>query len=385
MREVFLVGVGQTGVGEHWDRSLRSLGVEAARAALADAGIEAPQALFVGNMLSGEISEQQHLATLLADQAGFAGISASRVEAACGSGGAAFRAGFAEVAAGLADVALVVGVEKMTDRPGAEVTAGLASAADADFEGRHGLSFVGINALLMRRYMYEHGVSHREFAPFVVNAHANAVHNPNAMFRAAVDEAAFTDSQVVADPITVLDCSPVCDGAAAVVLCSADIARGLTRTGLRVRACTIGTDTVAVHDRADPLRLDGVARSARSAYEAAGVGPKDLDLFELHDAFSIMSVLSLEACGFSEPGRAVDLGARGAITPGGAIPISTRGGLKARGHPVGASGTYQIAELAEQLRGEAGAGQLGRARIGMAQSIGGSGATAVTTILEAVS
>jgi acetyl-CoA C-acetyltransferase len=381
MRDVHVIGIGQTKVGELWDRSLRQLGAEAVRAALADAEVDAPQALFVGNMLSGEIGAQQHIATLVAEHAGLEGIAASRVEAACGSGGAALRAAYAEVASGLSDVAVVLGVEKMTDRPGPEVTAGLAGAADADYEARMGLSFVALNALLMRRYMHEHGVAHRDFAPFVANAHANGRLNPHAMFHFDVTTDDFARSSMVADPITVLDCSPVCDGAAALVIAADDVARA--RSSVRIRACAIGTDTVALHDRRDLLRLEGVARSAHRAFEAAGVGPADVDLFEAHDAFSIMAALSLEGCGFAEPGRAVDLAQSGAIGRDGRLPMSTRGGLKARGHPVGASGVYQVAEVVEQLRGAAGRGQVPGARLGMAQSIGGSGATAITTLLEA--
>ncbi len=384
MRDVCVVGVGQTKVGEHWDRSLRQLGTEAVRVALDDARLETVDALFVANMLSGEISGQQHLGPLIAEHAGLAGVEAVKIEAACGSGGAAIRAGFASVASGLSDAVLVVGVEKMTDRPGSHVTAGLASASDAEFEAQVGLSFVAINALLMRRYMHEYGVSHADFAPFVVNAHANAVNNPNAMFRFPVSAEAFSRPNMVADPISVLDSSPVCDGAAALVLCSAERARELGTKAAKVRACCVATDTLAIHDRRDPLKLEGVARSAQRAYEMAGIRPSDLDLFEAHDAFSIMTVLSLEACGLAERGRGTELGANGSIQIGGQLPLSTMGGLKARGHPVGASGVYQALEVVQQLRGEAGANQVRGAELGMAQNIGGSGATVVTTILEAV-
>lgn len=383
MTDVHVIGIGQTKVGEHWDRSLRQLGAEAARAALADAGLEQVEAMFVGNMLSGEITGQQHVATLLAEHVGLVGIEAVRVEAACGSGGAALRAGLTEIMSGLSRAVLVVGVEKMTDRPGEEVTAGLAGAADADFEAQVGLSFVAINALLMRRYMHEHGVTHADFAPFVMNAHENARRNPHAMFDFPVTREDFIRSPMVADPIAVLDCSPVCDGAAALVLCSGDVARALRRPSARILACTVGTDTLAVHDRREPLRLEGVARSAYRAYEAAGLRPGDIHFFEAHDAFSIMSVLSLEACGFTDPGCAIPFAEAGGIALDGRLPLSTRGGLKARGHPVGASGVYQVLEVVEQLTGRAGAGQLSKARFGMAQSIGGSGATAITTILEA--
>ncbi len=384
MSEVFAVGVGQTEVGEHWDRSLRQLGAAAARAALKDAGTDRVDALFVGNMLAGDLSGQHHLGPLIAEHAGLGGVEAIAVEAACASGGAAFRAATLAVASGLVESALVVGVEKMTDRPGKEVTQGLASAADADFESQIGLSFVAINALLMRRYLHEYRLSRDDFAPFIVNAHANAVHNPNAMFRFPVTAAEFARQPMVADPISVLDSSPVCDGAAAVLLCSAERAGSLRGRAARVRACAVGTDTMALHDRRDPLELSAAVRSARLAFEVAGVAPGDIDLFEAHDAFSIMTVLALEAAGFAERGRAVTLGSSGAIARGGELPLSTMGGLKARGHPVGATGVYQIVEVILQLRGDAGENQIAGATLGMAQNIGGSGATVVTTILEAV-
>jgi acetyl-CoA C-acetyltransferase len=331
-------------------------------------------------MLSGELTGQQNLGALVADHAGLRGVEAVKVEAACGSGGAALRAGYLAVASGMVDTAVVVGVEKMTDRPGPEVTAGLASAADADYEAEMGLSFVAINALLMRRYMHEYGIPHQAFAPFVVNAHQNARHNPRAIFRFPVSVEEFTRAKMVADPVSLLDSSPLCDGAAAVVLCPAGMTR---RSALapRVRACAMATDTLAVHDRCDPLRLDGVVESARRAYAQARVGPEDIRLFELHDAFSIISVLSLEASGFAERGGATEL--VGEIGLRGRLPLSTFGGLKARGHPVGATGVYQVVEVCLQLRGQAGENQVSRAELGMAQSIGGSGSTVVTTILEA--
>ena len=383
MRDVSIVGVGQTKVGEHWDKSIRQLATEAIHAALRDAEVDRVDSLYVGNMLSGELTGQQHLGALIADHAGLKGVEAIKVEAACGSGGAALRVGYAAVASGLSELALVVGVEKMTDRPGAEVTQGLASAADADFEAEMGLSFVSINALLMRRYMHEYGLPHEAFAPFVVNAHKNACHNPYAMFRFPVSAEEFARAKMVADPVNLLDSSPVCDGAAALVLRASESVPRRGRPAARIRACTVATDAIAVHDRPDPLAFDAVALSANRAYEQARVRPADLSFFELHDAFSIVSVLSLEACGFAARGRGVELGARGDIGLDGRLPLSTMGGLKARGHPVGATGAYQLVEVVLQLRGQAGKNQVKDPRIGMAQSIGGSGATVVTTILEA--
>jgi acetyl-CoA C-acetyltransferase len=384
MRDVSIIGIGQTKVAEHWDRSLRHLAGDAVLAAMGDAGIETADALYVGNMLSGLLTGQEHLGALVADFCGLRGIEAVKVEAACGSGAAALRMGYAAVAGGLHDLVIVSGVEKMTDTVNAETTTGLVMAADADYESIHGLTFVSINALLMRRYMHEYGVEHEDFAHFTVNAHRNGVGNPNAMFRRPVSAEFFTRARMIADPINLLDSSGIGDGAAAVVLCPSQMAGEFGNgRSVRIRASSMATDAVAVHDRPDPLWLSAVEASAFKAYHQAGVGPRDIDLFEVHDAFTIMSALSLEASGFAERGKGVQLAQSGEIGREGRIPICTMGGLKARGHPVGATGIYQAVEVAQQLRGQAGENQIENARLGMAQNIGGSGATVITHILEA--
>jgi acetyl-CoA C-acetyltransferase len=384
MRDVSIIGIGQTQVAEHWDRSLRHLAGDAVLAAMEDAGIEAADALYVGNMLSGLLTGQEHLGALIADFVGLRGIEAVKVEAACGSGAAALRMGYAAVAGGLHDIVIVCGAEKMTDTVNAETTTGLVMAADADYESIHGLTFVSINALLMRRYMYEYGVKHEDFAHFTVNAHRNAVGNPNAMFRRPVSAESFARARMIADPINLFDSSAIGDGAAAVVLCPARMASEYRNGGaVRIKASSMATDALAVHDRPDPLWLAAAEASAFKAYHQAAVGPRDIDLFELHDAFTIMSALSLEAAGFAERGRGVQLAQSGEITREGRIPICTMGGLKARGHPVGATGIYQVVEATQQLRGQAGDNQIPDARLGMIQNIGGSGATVITHILEA--
>jgi len=382
MRDVAIIGAGQTEVGEHWGVSLRHLALEAVQAAMADAGVMNGDALYVGNMLSGELEGQEHLGALVADFAGLRGIEAFKIEAACGSGAAALRMGYIAVAGGLADIVIVAGVEKMTDTLGVDTTAALAMAADADHEAAHGASFVTINALLMRRYMHEYGYSHQAFAPFAVNAHRNAVNNPYAMFRFPVSSDKFAEARMISDPINLLDSSPICDGAAAVVLAPADQAQNHSMAPVRIAASAVGTDTVAVHDRRDPLLLEGAKLSTKRAYQQAGVGPDDVDLFELHDAFSIMAALSLEAAGFASRGKGLESALEGEIGIDGRIPVTTMGGLKARGHPVGATGIYQVVEVVQQLRGLAGKNQVADARLGMAQNIGGSGATVVTHILE---
>jgi acetyl-CoA C-acetyltransferase len=390
MREIAIIGIGQTPVSENWDQSIREIAGEAIVAALDDAGLSSCDGLFVGNMLSGLLNRQENLGTLVADWVGLHGKEALKVEAACGSGAAALRLAVMGVTSGELDCAIAVGVEKMTEMKGSETTAALATAADADYEVIQGLSFVGINALVMQRYMHEYGWQHIDFAPFSINAHANAMHNPNARLHELISEKDYHRARMIADPINLLDASPIGDGAAAVLIVPAEALMTRFPNGdhnKRPRVSIVGsaaaTDTIAVHSRSDPLWLSAAEKSARQAYNQAGIGPRDIDFFELHDAFSIMSALSLEACGFVERGQGPRLGLDGEISPHGKIPIATLGGLKARGHPVGATGIYQIVEVVQQLRGEAGPTQVDGARIGMAQNIGGSGATIITHILRA--
>ena len=384
MRQVAILGIGQIKVDEHWDLSLRELGGNAAFAAMQDAGMDKVDALYVGNMLSPLVSGQNQLGTFFLDWIGLWDQESVKVEAACASGAAALRAGLMAVAAGAIDSALVVGVEKMTDKAGHDVTAALATAADADYEAEQGISFVGINALIMRRYMHEYGWKHEDFAPFSINAHANAMNNPFARLHEKITVEKFEKSSMVATPINLLDASPTGDGAAAAILVPAERVMSLPgKPKITVAGSASATDSIAVHSRKDPLFLNAAYLSATRAYQMANVGPADIDVFELHDAFSIMSALSLEACGFAERGQGVKLGLEGEIGPGGRVPVCTRGGLKARGHPVGATGMYQIVEVVQQLRGECEKTQVDGAKIGMAQNIGGSGATILTHILKA--
>ncbi|MCE5207227.1 MAG: thiolase domain-containing protein [Chloroflexi bacterium] len=385
MREVAVLGIGQTKVEEHWDKSLRELAGEAVLTTLSDAGVSSVDALYVGNMLSGASNRQQHLGAYIADWVGLKNIEAIRFEAACSSGSAAFRSALMAVASGEVDTAIAVGVEKMTDVLPAEMTKSLATAADAEYEGAHGLSFVALNALIMKRYMYEYGWKHEDFAGFSINSHANAVHNPYARFRKPITEQEFIKAVVISEPINILDASPVGDGSAAVLLVPLEnLQKSPGKRKVKVAASATATDSIAIHSRNDPLWLSAAEKSAKEAYRQAGIGPEDIDVFELHDAFSIMAALSLEACGFAERGRGPELAKNGDITLHGRIPICTLGGLKSRGHPVGATGIYQIVEVVEQLRQEAGPAQVQDARYGMAQNIGGSGSNIFTHIFEAL-
>lgn len=378
MRPVYVAGVGLTPVGEHWNKSLRELAVEAIQAVRQEAPQYQPEALFVANMLAGELSHQEHLGALIADFAGLRGIEAVTIEAAGASGGAALRQAVLAVSSGLVDTALVVGVEKMTDKVGAGAVAATSTASDSDWESAQGTTPTALAALLMRRYMHTHQVGLKDFAGFSVNAHANAKTNPNAMFRNTLTAEAYLKAGMVADPINMFDSAPEADGAAALLISSAPSA-------VRLAASAIATDTLALHDRGDLLMFKAGRLSAQKAYQQAGLGPEAIQVLELHDAFTVFVALSLEACGFARYGEGHVLAQNGSITRTGRLPISTFGGLKARGNPGGATGVYQAAEVVIQLRGAAGPNQIANARWGMTQCLGGVGATAATHIFERVS
>jgi len=384
MREVAILGIGQVPVGEHWNKRLVELAGDAVYKALEDAELKRVEALYVGNMMAGQLDKQSHLGALISDWVGFRGIEAMTVEAACASGALALRTAMVAVGSGLVSSALAVGVEKMTDTSPRETTAALATAASADWESIHGVTFVGLNALIMRRYMYEYGWKHEDFAQFSINAHANGAKNPNARFQSPITKEIYKKAAMIADPINLMDASPMGDGAAAAIVVPADLIKGQKgKPVIKIAGSAVATDSLAVHDRHDPLWLAAAEKSANEAYRQADITPNDIDFFEIHDAFSIMAALSLEACGFAERGQGPRLALDGEIGPEGKVPLATMGGLKARGHPVGATGMYQIVETVLQLRGEAGPAQIDDVNIGMAQNIGGSGATIITHILKA--
>jgi len=386
MRDVSVIGIGQIRVSEYWERSLRHLAHDALIAALHEAGVERVDAVVVGNTLAQQLTGQGHLGALVADFVGLRGVEAVHVDAADASGAAAFRWGYMAVAGGLADVVIVVGVEQMSERSAEELNQAQASVLDQEYEGAFGVTPNAVQAMLMRRYMHEFAIPREAFAAFPINAHHNGVGNPNAMFRRAITEKVYQRAAPVADPLNMFDVSPLSDGAAAVVLCPTDQVRayaGNDARPVRVLASAVATDALAVHDRKDPLFLEAASLASHAAYAQAGIAPQQVDLFELHDSTSIMSALSLEASGFAARGQAVYLAQDGEISTEGHIPISTMGGLKARGNPLGATGLYQIVEVVQQLRGDAGACQVQNARIGMTQNLGGIGATAVTHIFAA--
>ena len=387
MRKVYIAGIAQLPVTANPEASDRELGTAAVLAALEDAGAErrAVDALYVGNMMSGLLAQQQQLGGLIADYAGLAGVEAATIEAACASGGAAARMGYLAVGSGAHDLVVVCGVERMTHVDHDTVTRALATAADAELEGSQGESFMSLNARLMREYLDRHGVAPERFAPFAIVAHRNAMTNPHALLHKRIDLQGYLESRVVVDPIRIFDASPICNGAAALVLASAD---ALARLGQRkapmieILGSASATASLALARRPDPLHLGAVELSTERALAQAGVGRAEVDFFELHDAYTIITVLTLEAAGFASPGRGTELGTEEWIGPSGRLPIATMGGLKARGHPVGATGAYQLVEAALQLAGAAGASQVPNAEVGLVQNMGGTGATVVTHVLR---
>jgi acetyl-CoA C-acetyltransferase len=382
MTNVSVIGVGQTKVSEHWDTSIRHLAWYAIEEALDDAATTSIDALYVGNMLAGALSQQDHLGALIADFSGLRGIEAVTVEAADASGGAALRQAVLAVQSGLVKTALVVGVEKITDKGGTAPEAALSTGLDADYEAIHGVTMAGVAAMMMRRYMYEYDVQLEDFAGFSVNAHANGSANPQAMFRNRLKPERFAAGPVVADPVSLFDMAPLGDGAAAVIVTDSERALDMVPKPVRIAGSALATDHVGLHDRSNILWLKAAELSAKAAMTRAKVSTEDIDLFELHDSFTVMAALSLEASGFAEVGAGWTLARDGQISRDGQIPISTFGGLKARGNPAGATGVFQIVEVCKQLRGEAGDNQVIGAQVGMAQNLGGTGATAVTHILR---
>ncbi|MBM3121238.1 MAG: hypothetical protein FJZ97_03515 [Chloroflexi bacterium] len=381
--EVYVAGVGLTPVGEHWNVSLRELALEAIEAARADAGGLRPQALFAANMLAPALSGQTHLGVLLADSAGLRGIEATSFEAAGASGGVALRQAYLAVRSGLIEVALVIGVEKITDRVGPAVEAARSMAGDADHEAVQGLTPAAQAGLLMRRYLHESGAPEDALAGFAVNAHANGLMSDHAFLRRAISVEDYRQAPREDDPLNLFDVAPLADGAAALLLTRRAALPSGGRPDVRVAGSSVATAATALHDQADMLGLSAAAESARRARLQAGVESDQISLFELHDAYSVFAPLSLEAGGFAERGQGWRLAAGGQIGLTGPYPICTFGGSKARGEVGGATGVYQAAEVVLQLQGRAGKNQVAGASTGLAQCLGGAGATAATHIFVA--
>lgn len=378
-----IIGVGQTPVAEHWESSLRELAGEAIQAALDDSGLSPGQidALYVANTYGSTISSQSQLGALIADYAGLRGVEAFSIEAGEAAGAAALRTGLMAVASGLVTTALVVGVEKSTDMVGTARTRARSVTLDADYESVHGATLPALAGMLMRRYMAEFGVELSAFEGFSINAHSNGKLNKLAMYRNLIKPGAFARAPMIADPVSLFDGAPDGDGAAAVIITRADRAADLVPQPVRIAGSGAASDTLALHERADLMAFEAAGLSAQRALAAAGLSLDDIRLMELHDGFTIQTVLTLEALGLAERGAGWRLAGDGSITLTGSHPISTFGGLKARGNPVGATGVYQAVEAVLQLRGAAGANQVADARSALIQNQGGLASTVITHVL----
>lgn len=382
MRDVAIIGVSQTKFGELWEKSFRDLITEAGLKAVADANIEGGdlEAMYVGNMSAGLFVQQEHIASLIADHAGLTPIPCARVEAACASGGLALRNGIMAVASGYHDVVISAGVEKMTDV--VDPTPAIATASDQEWEAQQGVTFPSLYAMMARRHMYEYGTTREQLAMVSVINHKNGAKNPLAQFPMEISVDTVLNSSKVADPLRLLDCSPVSDGAAAVILCPAEEAKKYTDTPIYIKASTQASGTIALHDRKDLTTIDATVHAARKAYQMAGLEPKNINAVEVHDCFSINGLLAIEDLGFVEKGKGGIAIEEGMTELDGKIPVNPSGGLKARGHPLGATGIAQAAEIVWQLRGEAGKRQVEGAEIGMTHNIGGTGGTAAVHIMS---
>ncbi len=384
MRDVAIIGVGCTEFGELWDKSFRELFVEAGVSAIEDANVQGGKidALYVGNMSGGRFIEQEHLGALIADYSGLASlhVPSTRVEAACASGGLALRQGIIAVASGYHDIVIAGGAEKMTDVGVETTTDALAAAADREWEGIMGATFPGLYAMIARLHMHKYGTTQEQLASVAVKNHHNGTMNPKAQFQNEITIDTVLNSVMVADPLRVFDCSPITDGASAVVLAPAEIAKKYTDTPIYVKASAQASGTLSLHDRADITTLDATVAAANRAYKMAKLTPKDIDFAEVHDCFTIAEICAIEDLGFVKKGEGGKTSEEGMTAIGGKIPINPSGGLKACGHPVGATGVKQAVEITLQLRGEAGKRQIDGAEIGLTHNVGGSGGTAVVHI-----
>ncbi len=383
MRDVAVIGAGITKFGERWDTSFRDLCTEAGIAALEDANVAGEQidALFVGSMSAGRFVGQEHVGALVADYVGLGGdlhTPATRVEAACASGGLAFRQAVAAVSSGMSDVVIVAGVEKMTDV--GDSTDVLAGAADREWESFAGATFPGLYAMIACDYMHKYGLTREQLAQVSVKNHYHGARNPFAQFQNEITQSTVINSTLVASPLRLFDCSPVSDGAAVIVVCPLEKAREFTDTPIRILASAQAGDTIALHDRPDFSTMGATVAAGNSAFRQAKLERKDIDFVEVHDCFTIAELCAIEDLGFVPKGTAGKFTEQGETQLGGRLPVNTSGGLKACGHPVGATGIKQIWEVVQQLRGEGGKRQVEGAEIGMTQNVGGTGATVVSHI-----
>lgn len=384
MRKVAIVGVGMSKFGEEWNRGFRDLIIDAGKRALEDGKLSGAEidALYAGTMAPGPLIGQEHAGALLADWMGLNPLPSTRVEAACASGGVALRQGFTAVASGLQDCVVVGGVEKMTDVSGPDVVSALGGAGDQEWELFPGATFPAIYALLARRHMKDFGTTEEQLASVAVKNHKNAALNKYAQFQKEITIDTVLNSKTVASPLKVFDCSPVTDGAAALVLMDLESAKKHCEKPVEIIASSQASDTLALHDRKSLTELNATKVAAKKAFEMAGLKPSDINVAEVHDCFTIAEILAIEDIGFFEKGKGAKATEDGLTALNSQVSVNTSGGLKGCGHPVGATGIKQAVEVTWQLRGDAGERQVKDAEYGLTHNVGGSGATAVMHILK---
>ena len=383
MRQVIVAGIGKTPFGAFADRDLRSLAVDAGNKCLANAHMKPEQveAFYLGNFAGPSFTGQNHLAPFVSTALGMTGIPSTRIEAACASSGSAFFQAVQSVAAGLYDIAMVVGVEKMTSQPTARVTEILAGAGDTTGEVLAGSTFPSLFAMIARRHMHDFGTTREHLAAVAVKNHENGALNPDAQMRKVITIEQALAGKPVADPLNLYDCSLISDGAASVIVTTAERAGDFTDKPVRVLGIAQASDFVALDHKTDITTFPAVRAAAKKAYERAGISAQDVEFAELHDCFTIAEIVAMEDLGLVERGQGGFFSAAGETRRCGKLPINASGGLKSKGHPVGATGAAQICDVVQQLRCEAGDRQLVRHHLGLAQNLGGSGATCVVSIL----
>jgi acetyl-CoA C-acetyltransferase len=386
MRPVAVIGIGKTAFGAFPDRDLRSLAVEAGRKSMENANVTPSkiEAFYLGNFAGPSFVGQNHLAPYIAGAMGITGVPCTRFEAACASSGSAFFHAVSAVGAGLYDVVMIGGVEKMTSQPTPVVTEILAGAGDMTGEGRAGATFPALFAMIARRHMYQYGTTREHLAAVAVKNHANGAKNPLAHMRKVITMEQALNGKPIAEPLTVYDCSLISDGAAAVIIAPLERAAEFTGKPVKILGIAQTSDQVALDQKDDITTFRAVTAAGQKAYKMAGVTPQDIQFAELHDCFTIAEIIAIEDLGFVKKGDGGPYTLQGCTALAGPRPINTSGGLKSKGHPVGATGVGQICDLVIQMRGEAGERQIERHSLGLAQNLGGSGATAVVTILGAV-
>lgn len=387
-RDVAIIGIGQTRFGEHWNTTFRQLGIEAGLKAIKDAGIDSKtiEALYIGNMSAGLFLDQEHIASMIAEVVGLTSnnIPSTRVEAADASGGLAFRSAVIDVASGLHDVVVVGGAEKMSDVPTQIATDFIAAGADQAWEGLFGATLPSLYAIMARKHMHDFGTTREQLAQVAVKNHLNGSMNDHAQFQRPIDIDKVLRSYPVAEPLSVFDCAPVSDGAASVVLCDLETAKEIKQDYVKVIGTGQGSDSLSLTNREVITSLKASTAASERAYNMAGIGPDRIDIAEVHDSYTIGEIMAIEDLGFFKKGDGGPATARGDTSLEGKIPVNTSGGLKARGHPLGATGIAQINEIVLQLRGNAGERQVKDARIGLAHNVGGTGGTVVVNILEGI-